>query len=246
LFSEYKNKLDELKGIKYSTLKNPELQEKIKQINKIRDSVERESSELSEENRKAKIKEDIETKETRKKDLEKELVKKEMELKKTEETIKTLTDSLNDLEKQSKEKTEEIKKTQTDNLENLNKQLADLPVAKNGITGDITNLNRQINDITIEISNLNTELEKTGKEEKSKSSVLSTSGVMGDRKTPNQSGPVNKLSVPKFPRLPHPGELFQHNGQAYLAITNWEEYDEGKKEAERLNAKLCAKGENNG
>ena len=237
LFSEYKNKLDELKGIKYSTLKNPELQEKIKQINEIRVSVEKESSELSEENRKAKIKEDIDAKETRKKDLEEKLVNQEKELKETEEKIKTLSDDLKELEKQSKEKTEEIK--------NANKEMEDKKVAKKRIEGDIDKLRNQIKTVTNEISNLNTQLKKPTKEEKNEGSSL-TNILKGGGKPQNQSGLVKELAVPQFPHLPHTGELFQHNGQNYLAITYWEDYDKGKSEAKRLDAKLCAKGENNG
>jgi uncharacterized coiled-coil protein SlyX len=242
-FSEYKNELDKLKSEKYSTLKNPELREKIKQINEICISVKKESSELNEENRKAKIKEDIDAKETRKKELNEELVKKEMELKETEEKIKTLSDGLKDMEKQSKEKTAE--------KEIKNKEMEDKKVAKKRIEGDIDKLRNKIKNITNDISNLNTQLKNPAKEEKNESSTLSN--LKSGGKTPNQSGPINELSVPQFPHLPHTntGELFQHNGQAYLAITDWEDYDKGKKETERLkaeglDAKLCAKGENNG
>jgi hypothetical protein len=74
--------------------------------------------------------------------------------------------------------------------------------------------------------------------------VLSNLNATG--KPQNQHGKENKLPVPVFPHIPGTGELYQHNGQSYLAIKHWEEYDQGKQEAKRLNAKLCAKGENNG
>jgi hypothetical protein len=241
LFSEYKNKLDELKGIKYSTLKSPELRGKIDQIDEIRISVEKDTSEISEENRKAGIKEQIGAKEDEKKKREDGLKEKETELKETEEKIKTLSDGLKELEKQPKEKTEEKE------IKNANKEIEDKKVKKKKIEDDIDKLKNQIKNVTNEISDLNAQLKKPVKEEKSEGSTLLY--VLGGGKTPSQSGQVKELSDSEFLqflRLPHTGELFQHNGQDYLAITNWEEYDEGKKEAERLNAKLCAKGENNG
>jgi len=148
-----------------------------------------------------------------------------------------LSDDLKELEKQSKEKTEEIK--------NANKEMEDKKVAKNGIESDIDKLRNQIKTVTNEISNLNTQLKKPTKEEKNEGSSL-TNILKGGGKPQNQSGLVKELAVPQFPHLPHTGELFQHNGQNYLAITYWEDYDKGKSEAKRLDAKLCAKGENNG
>jgi len=44
----------------------------------------------------------------------------------------------------------------------------------------------------------------------------------------------------QFPKLPKVGKLYQLNNQYFLAIEFWEEYELGKKEAERLKANLCA------
>ncbi len=45
------------------------------------------------------------------------------------------------------------------------------------------------------------------------------------------------------PILPSVGELYQTSGKLYLAIDNWEDYEEAHKEAQRLGAVLCASGE---
>jgi len=70
------------------------------------------------------------------------------------------------------------------------------------------------------------------------------SEIVGD-KIPKQSNTENfkLIEIPdinQHPQLPQVGNLFQFNSQQYLAIQHWEEYEQGKKEAERLKAKLCA------
>lgn len=40
--------------------------------------------------------------------------------------------------------------------------------------------------------------------------------------------------------LPKVGEVYIYDGKHYLAIEYWKDYNKGKEEAERLNAKLCA------
>ena len=43
----------------------------------------------------------------------------------------------------------------------------------------------------------------------------------------------------QYPQLPTIGKLFQVDSQSFLAIEFWEEYEQGKIEAERLKANLC-------
>lgn len=52
----------------------------------------------------------------------------------------------------------------------------------------------------------------------------------------NQLSPPN----PSLPILPRVGRLFQVKQKLFLAIDSWDEYDEGIREAKRLNAELCA------
>ena len=51
---------------------------------------------------------------------------------------------------------------------------------------------------------------------------------------------LKTLLINKIDLLPEVGELYIHNGNCYLAIEYWKDYNKGKEEAERLNAKLCA------
>lgn len=51
---------------------------------------------------------------------------------------------------------------------------------------------------------------------------------------------TNKDDVPDYhPKASKTGKLFTYNQKLYLAIDFWEQYEEGKKEAERLNDILC-------
>ena len=51
---------------------------------------------------------------------------------------------------------------------------------------------------------------------------------------------LKALLIKTIDSLPEVGELYIHNGNRYLAIEYWKDYNKGKEEAERLNAKLCA------
>lgn len=51
----------------------------------------------------------------------------------------------------------------------------------------------------------------------------------------------NKVDIPEE-RLPSTGRLLQHKGTRYLAIIDWEELEEGEREAERLGAELVVIG----
>ena len=48
------------------------------------------------------------------------------------------------------------------------------------------------------------------------------------------------LLIKTIDSLPKVGEVYISDGKRYLAIEYWKDYNKGKEEAERLNAKLCA------
>ena len=50
----------------------------------------------------------------------------------------------------------------------------------------------------------------------------------------------DKAKQPTTPILPSIGRLYEIEGKRFLAIENWEEYEEAHKEAQRLSAALCA------
>jgi hypothetical protein len=105
-------------------------------------------------------------------------------------------------------------------------------------------LESQIKKNTTDKNSLIEQLKKPDKEQPKNESVLSA--LRGGGKKPNQPGQTGELPVPQLPQFPSVGILYRQNNQDYLAIQFWDEYDQGKAEARRLDAKLCAKGENNG
>lgn len=74
------------------------------------------------------------------------------------------------------------------------------------------------------------------KQENAKSSTLSDF-LNNASELKSDSGGNIPFYHPKSTKV---GKLFTNNQQIYLAIEFWEEYEEGKREAERLNAILCA------
>lgn len=59
-------------------------------------------------------------------------------------------------------------------------------------------------------------------------------------KKKQSNGISGKFGIQNIPQLPQIGKLFSHERNTYLAIEYWEDYNLGKQEAERFNAKLCA------
>lgn len=59
-------------------------------------------------------------------------------------------------------------------------------------------------------------------------------------KKKQSSGIYGKFDIQNIPQLPQIGKLFSYERNTYLAIEYWEDYNLGKQEAERFNAKLCA------
>jgi len=284
-FDSLKTETNELKNFDFANTVNDKLKEKIARINEIYHQLRTDIEEIEEENRKAKIEEEIEAKKEELKKLEgernkeKELQEKQRDIETQSMLQETLQKELNGLNSEKKLLENEIASLQTrikqlaederkpfeaqladkqkilqekesaivnqsSKQKELKKQLEDLKVAKNKITNERDDKNNKIKRLNSEIDSLNRQLKSSVKEKQNDNSALSN--LKGGGKKPNQSGPVNDLLVPQLPHLPHIGELFQHNGQNYLAITDWEEYNKGKEEAKRLNAKLCTKGENHG
>jgi hypothetical protein len=94
---------------------------------------------------------------------------------------------------------------------------------------------------------LNNQIESKEKEKNKQthqSSSSSLSEIVGGNSS-KQNNSEQKLLVQfsdfqNLPQLPTIGKLYQVNSKAFLGIQYWEEHEQGKKEAERLNAKLCA------
>jgi hypothetical protein len=233
-----------------------EIEEKIeskqKEIKKCEDERDEKERELQEKQK------DIETQSILQEALQKELnglnsEKKQLEgeIALLQAKIKNIADNekksfeseLADKQKSLQEK-ENIITIQSDKQKELKKPLEDLKIARSRITNERDDKNDKIKRLNNEIKTHEGQLKSPVKAKQNDKSALSN--LKGGGKTSNQSGQVKELAVPQFPHIPHTGELFQHNGQNYLAITDWDDYDKGKAEAKRLDAKLCAKGENHG
>ncbi|MCL1994375.1 MAG: hypothetical protein FWG66_15635 [Spirochaetes bacterium] len=283
--AEYRKDLKDLRDTDFARLEEAEIRTKIEQINGIRKSVENDSGEIVEENRKAKLADDIENENSKKEELEKQLHDEEKKLQTTEESIQLVKNSQQELKglnakketldgditrltkeieslpkdenEDSKNKKEELEKELTNKKEELQsvegkvqsaqaskKELDNLNVQKSKLTVDISKLKNQIQSHTSRIQNFEAQLRQMSKEKKpeeKKGSILEVT----QKNTGKPAGGAlpQTLPVPALDRLPETGELYQQSGQSFLAITNWEDYDNGKKEATRLQAKLCAKGE---
>ena len=102
----------------------------------------------------------------------------------------------------------------------------------------------ELNEIDKKIKSLKNQLEGKEKEKNkqvSQSSSSSLNEIVGDKNSKqNNSGKVQLVQMPELQQLPTIGKLFQVNSQQFLGIEFWEQYEQGKKEAERLKANLCA------
>lgn len=102
----------------------------------------------------------------------------------------------------------------------------------------------ELNEIDKKIKSLKNQIEGKEKEKNkqvSQSSSSSLNEIVGDKNSKqNNSGKVQFVQMPELQQLPTTGKLFQVNSQQFLGIEFWEQYEQGKKEAQRLKANLCA------
>jgi myosin heavy subunit len=293
-FSEYRSDLDKLRKINYGFIEKAELQEKIARINKILSDVIKDAEQIIEEDRKARIQENIEDKNKEKASLKAELSVKEIEASNAKDEYQKLSDSSEEFTKELEKHLETLKKEKKDELARLEKLLADanksaedsdttvkeiekqieevntgkdsaiadieqklnetketkknleeLKLKHQRLENDADSFRKKISAKTREIESLEAQLKNTGggkDEAQKKESVLAGMKKPSGKAAANRTDSPQTLGVPELARLPAKGELYQHKGQDYLAIEYWEEYNEGKEEAGRLKAKLCAKG----
>jgi hypothetical protein len=164
----------------------------------------------------------------------------EKEKREAEEAIKKQSAILEEFRKQAAKRNDENE----GKIKEEDRKIKDLNVEKTRIDNEITSLENKIKELDKDVQSLSDELKNPAKETSKKESVLS--GLSGGGKKANQPGQTRELDVPHLDMLPSTGKLYTHDGQDYLAIVYWEEYNEGKEEAGRLKAKLCAEGGKNG
>jgi hypothetical protein len=126
------------------------------------------------------------------------------------------------------------------------KNIEEFNIKTQKLDNDISSLRKDVERKTGELSSLQNQLKspenKNANDKKTKSVLAGMKGGSG-KNVSATTDLVKDLNIPSLNRLPAIGELYQNSGNSFLAITQWEEYGEGKEEAARLNAILCAKGE---
>lgn len=253
-FNKLKSDIEDLKQTDYANISDKQLKEKISAINSIYTQVESEIGEIEQEDKKAKLEEEINGLKENKKNKEAELSNKQNELKEKEKNVsERLKDFL------AKHKIEEalpskIKSEwqQQSGLKNKQKNPKEAEEAKtklaelneiqnqpfiNKLKSEVENIQREIKRIEDEIKRKENEKSKSGQQSGNKSSL---SEYVSNESSKQSSNSGKLLSVPDQQHLPKVGKLYQLNNQPYLAIEFWEQFDQAKAEADRLKAKLCA------
>jgi hypothetical protein len=254
VFSALKNEIDDLKEIHYAELPEAKLKERIIRINEINVQVQNEIGEIETANSRAKLDEEIENLKTQISDEEIALETKKKELESKKDSMdKNLDDfclkySI-DKNKIGQEKSnlgqlagDKNKKKNPKEAAEAEQKLSKLKEIQN--TTFISKTESEIKDYERKINSLKNQI---GAKEKEKNKQIqptdssSLNELIGD--TPSKRSGAEKpklVQIPNLDQLPTIGELFQVNSQHFLAIEFWEQYEQGKKEAERLKANLCA------
>lgn len=195
----------------------------IQKLNEIIEAVNEDLQEVSEQ---VQLEQRKETFENKKESLQKEiedLQEKKAQKEKQMESLETqIAKELLEKEKKLKEAEEKDKKKIEEEIQTYKNSKNS---EKNKISDEVKSFNSQIDD------------EKQG----------STLASLHGKKTLNTSS-GSKIKIDffqvAFPNEEPPsiGVLYNHESERYLAIQTWEEFEQAKKEAERLKAKLCVMG----
>ncbi len=253
-FNKLKSDIEDLKQTDFANITENQLKEKIAEINSIYSQVESEIGEIELEDKKAKLDEEIEDLKEKEKTKQEELTKKQEDLNDKEieykKKLKVFLEKYN-LEEASllKVKNEwqeksgrKNKKKNPKEAEEAEAKLSELNEIQNAVfinklKSEIEKLNKEIKRLEDDIKLKEKEKAKaSGQQNEDKSSL---SEFLSNKSSKQNSNSVKLLTVPDLPQLPQIGKLYEHNNQSYLAIEFWEEYEQGKREAERLKAKLC-------
>jgi hypothetical protein len=151
-------------------------------------------------------------------------------------SVKKAKSSIKDLEGRLKKMGAELKKHTA-----AAKKARD--VEKERIEGDISQLTPKINELTSELK-ATREISTSVFEFKAPATLPSSNN--GNNKTHKFLGDTRKTKLQiKIPKegLPTAGTLYVEGENRYLAIENWEEVEQARKDAERLKATLCASRE---
>lgn len=253
-FNKLKSEIEDLKQIDFANISDKRLNEIILGINEIYKQVEAEIGEIEQEDRKARLDEEITTLKGKEIEKNKLLSNKKLELSEKQKSINEklagflvvnkIEESLlgkikSDWQQQSGQKNKQKNPKEAQEAEVKLSELNEIQnqVFIDRIKSEIEKIEREITRNNDEIKRKENEKSRTNQNTESKSSL----DEFVTNQSSKQSLSNNKsLAVSDLPQLPKIGKLYQLNSQSYLAIEYWEEYDLGKTEAERLKAKLCA------
>lgn len=254
-FSEYREELNQLKTLKLSELDISERKEKIAHFNNLRTNVYSNIFEIETEIKKseidAEIEKLIEIKENKEKGLKEFIDKNEKEIeqkegdkqKKLEEFCNKYNVKISELGK-FKSELQRKKDKKKEKIEEDQKKLEELQEIQGfnfrfKFEEEKKKLESEIRKIEQEIERKQKEKSKIGNQTEHQTSSLDLVISGKESKTTNQKSefsiPENLLNLPKI------GELYEQGNQKFLVIEFWEDYEIGKQETERFNAKLCAK-----
>jgi hypothetical protein len=253
-FNKLKSEIEDLKQIDFANISDKHLNERILGINEIYKQVEGEIGEIEQEDRKARLDDEITTLKGKGIEKNKLLSDRILELSEKQKSINEklagflvmnkIEESLlgkikSDWQQQSGQKNKQKNPKEAQEAEAKLSELNEIQnqVFIDKIKSEIENIEREVKRNNDEIKRKENEKSRTNQNAESKSSL----DEFVTNQSSKQSLSNNKsLAVSDLPQLPKIGKLYQLNGQSYLAIEYWEQYDLGKTEAERLKAKLCA------
>lgn len=254
-FSNLKSELDESKNISFSNLSQAEIKQMVVKLNEMYEKVLGEIGEIETEDKKAKIAEEIQTLNLQKDEKEKNLAafkqklieneqEKEKKLAEFYQKYGTTKERLSlfrtELEQKTGKKNKEKNPKEAEESQKIFNELKEIQGFDfgNKVKEDITKIEKELQRIANEISRKEKEKHTPiqGKVIEESSLSLVTEKNKSQKASSTND---NSLQNPNLQPLPQVGLLYETGNQAYLAIEYWEEYNLGKNEAKRLDAKLC-------
>jgi hypothetical protein len=225
VFNDQKNEIETLKteSEQFPFLEKEDFSEKIRKIDKIQKELSEHVADIDEEDRKSRIDEKID--------------QLKIDIEKSKEKLQLKNEELSNKEIDKQKRIEDLKKANEEI--NLNKIEGELFISKTKTEKDA---------IDKEIKRLEDEISRKEKEKNNPPVAFakrtSNLDVFNPKNNNSNAGEMKNFTTK--PPLPKTGTLYQAEGKAYLAINDWDEFEPAKKEAERLNAILCAERRNNG
>lgn len=241
-FVGLKRQIEELQKIDFPNITKEERNEKISSINEISSKISSHSIEIDKENKKALLDEEIEKLQQQVDAKKSELEQKEKNRSEKESgrnalnvELQSVSEKLKATDKEDKKAIEELSSKEKD----LKDQIKQSEIFINKVEDDKNKIEKEINRLENSIESKKSEKQKIDSQDEKAESPLTAFVSKKDKKQQN-SNVTKGFEIQNLPQLPQIGKLFSANGNTYLAIENWEEYNNGKAEAERFKAKLCA------